>query len=211
MKTFYTPPKILQKMFPSFIWESKVDKILFSFDDGPNPETTETILESLRENNIKAIFFCVGENIAKYPLLVRKIITEGHTIANHSYSHQNITFSSKLKINEQIELCSKAIIGELGDGPKYYRPPHGRFDHRTNKILQKQNLTNVMWSLLTYDYKNDLNIVKFAVQKNLTKKSIIVMHDSNKSKDIIVESINLIVEEADKNGFQIGEPSECLS
>ena len=210
MRYFYTPPKVLQKMFPKFVWESKSDKILLTFDDGPNPDTTEMILENLSKHNIKAIFFCVGENLNKYPFLVKKIISEGHTIGNHTHSHQNIVSSSKSKIDEQIELCSKAIQEEIGTAPKYFRPPHGRFDLRTNRLMQKHQLTNVMWSLLTYDYKNDLNIVKFTVQKYLTKKSIIVMHDSNISKDIISNSIEFIVEEADNSGFQIGEPSECL-
>jgi hypothetical protein len=67
-----------------------------------------------------------------------------------------------------------------------------------------------MWSLLTYDYKNDLNIVKFAISKNLFSNSIIVLHDSNKSKDIISESIKVITEEVEKKKYQIGKPSECL-
>ena len=72
------------------------------------------------------------------------------------------------------------------------------------------NLKAVMWSLLTYDYKNDFNIVKFAVRKYLEKNSIIVLHDSLKSKNIILESINYIVEESSRRGFQIGVPAECL-
>jgi hypothetical protein len=68
-----------------------------------------------------------------------------------------------------------------------------------------------MWSLLTYDYKNDLAFVKFATQKYLNKDSIIVLHDSNKSKNIIVDSISLISDEAGKRNYQFGDPEECLS
>lgn len=210
MKVFYTPPKILQKMFPNFVWESKINKVLLTFDDGPNPDTTEIILERLRKHNIKALFFCVGENIKKYPHLIEKIIAEGHIIGNHSYSHKNITIMSKSKINKQIKLCSNAIQEYCGRNPKYFRPPHGRFDLRTNSFMKKHRLANVMWSLLTYDYKNDLNIVKFAVQNYITKSSIIILHDSNKSKDIIYASIDFIVEEVQKRGFEFGETSECL-
>lgn len=210
MKVFYTPPKILHKMFPNFIWESKVDKVLLTFDDGPNPNTTKMILEQLSKHNIKALFFCVGENIKKYPYLIEKIITEGHIIGNHSYSHKNITILSRSKINEQIELCSRVVQEYCRISPQYFRPPHGKFDLRTNSFMKKHLLTNVMWSLLTYDYKNDLNIVKFAVQNYITKKSIIVLHDSNKSKDIICATIDFIVEEVEKRGFEFGETSECL-
>ena len=210
MKIFYTPPKILQKMFPNFVWESKVDKILLTFDDGPNPETTEIILEQLSKYNIKVLFFCVGENIKKHPHLIKKIIAEGHIVGNHSYSHKNITFKGRAKIDDEIQLCSDATQKVIEVRPEYFRPPHGRFNLRTNSFMKKHKLTNVMWSLLTYDYKNDLNIVKFAVQNYLTKNSIIVLHDSNKSKDIICASIDFIVEEADKRGFEFGETSECL-
>lgn len=210
MKVFYTPPKTLQKMFPNFIWESKVDKVLLTFDDGPNPNTTEMILEQLSKHNIKALFFCVGENIKKYPHLIEKIISEGHIIGNHSNSHKNITILSRSKINEQIELCSRVVQKYCSISPQYFRPPHGKFDLRTNSFMKKHLLTNVMWSLLTYDYKNDLNIVKFAVQNYITKNSIIVLHDSNKSKDIICATIDFIVEEVEKRGFEFGETSECL-
>ncbi|MBZ0200165.1 MAG: hypothetical protein K8H86_09880, partial [Ignavibacteriaceae bacterium] len=71
-------------------------------------------------------------------------------------------------------------------------------------------LKNIMWSLLTYDYKNDINVVKFAVQKFLKDNSIIVLHDSLKSKEIIADSIELIINEAEKKGFTFGEPDECL-
>jgi len=71
-------------------------------------------------------------------------------------------------------------------------------------------MKNVMWSLLTYDYKNDLSIVKYSVKKYLRKNSIIVLHDSLKSKDIICDSIKFIAEEAAQKGFEFGEPEECL-
>ncbi len=67
-----------------------------------------------------------------------------------------------------------------------------------------------MWSLLTYDYKNDLNLIKLAVNKYLKTNSIIVLHDSLKSKNVVLEGIEIIFEEARKRGFEIGEPAGCL-
>ncbi len=68
-----------------------------------------------------------------------------------------------------------------------------------------------MWSLLTYDYKNDISIVKFAVEKYLKQNSIIVLHDSNKSKEIINDSISFIADEVRKKNYQFGEANECLN
>ena len=68
-----------------------------------------------------------------------------------------------------------------------------------------------MWSLLTFDYKNDLNIVKFALDHYLTENSIIVLHDSDKSKNVIENSIEIIAEKSAEKGFDLGAPSECLN
>lgn len=210
MKFKYTPPKIIQNLFKDFIWKSKCKKVLLSFDDGPNPNTTVVILKKLKEYKCKAIFFCVGENIERYPELTRKIIDEGHVIGNHSHSHKDILGTNRIIIENEIKQCSDSINKIVGNLPNYFRPPRGRFNFRTQNQISKHDMKNVMWTLLTYDYKNDLNIVKFAVQKYLSKDSIIVLHDSNKSKNIIAQAIDFIFKEAKRKGFEIGEPLECL-
>ncbi len=93
---------------------------------------------------------------------------------------------------------------------KYFRPPYGRFTFGLNKILDSVGMKNVMWSLLTYDYKNDINIVKFALDNYLKSNSIMVFHDSDKSKGIIVDSIRYAIENINRKGYSIGTPAECL-
>lgn len=208
-KLKFVPPKIFHLFFRKTIWNSQIEKILFTFDDGPNPETTPIILKKLEDNSIKAIFFCVGENVGRYPELVKAIIANGHTIGNHTQSHQNINFFNK-NVNISIDNCSETIENIVGIRPSYFRPPHGRIGLLTESILKKHKLKNVMWSLLTCDYKNDINIVKFTVEKYLKNNSIIVLHDSLKSKSIIAESIDFIVKKAAENEFEIGDPAECL-
>lgn len=210
MKTSYDPPIILKKIFSSFYWNSVTDKILLTFDDGPNSETTDIILKELDNFSVKSIFFCVGENLEKYPSLAKEIIAEGHILANHTQKHQKLTELSNSSIDESIEKVQRFATEYLDYKISYFRPPHGRFTLGTKKILKKYDLQNVMWSLLTYDYKNDLNIVKFALGNYLNKDSIIVLHDNNKSKDIIADSIKLAVEETQKRNYQFGTPTECL-
>ncbi|MCB9207143.1 MAG: polysaccharide deacetylase family protein [Ignavibacteriales bacterium] len=210
MKYLYNPPLIIKKIFRDFIWESKTSKILLTFDDGPNPNSTEIILKEFENHSIKTIFFCVGENLEKYKSLTQEILSQGHEIGNHTNKHQIITRQNKNQIKESISKVQNILLENNAYQIKYFRPPHGKFDFRTNKILSDFNLKNVMWSLLTYDYKNDINIVKFAVSKYLQKNSIIVLHDSNKSKDIIADSIKIIVEEVERKNYQFGKPSECL-
>lgn len=210
MKWSYNPPYLVKKIFSDFQWESENPKILITFDDGPNPKTTELILKELDNHSIKTIFFCVGENLEKYSSLAKEILMEGHDIGNHTFNHKKITKLSESKSYASIKKLQYLSASKLNYNIKYFRPPHGRFNFQTNKTLKQLDLINIMWSLLTYDYKNDLNIVRFALAKYLTANSIIVLHDSNKSKRIIVDSIKQIVEEVEKKKFKIGQPSECL-
>ena len=211
MKYRHNPPFILKKLFSDFYWNTSNDKLLLTIDDGPNPETTEIILKKLADEKMKALFFCVGENIQKYPELVRFILNEKHTIGNHTLNHKILTKISNPEKDSQIELVNFIMKESFDYKVKYFRPPHGQFQLSTSGLMRKHNLKNVMWSLLTYDYKNDLAFVKFATQKYLNKDSIIVLHDSNKSKNIIVDSISLISDEAGKRNYQFGDPEECLS
>ena len=210
MKFQYNPPVIVKKMFPSFRWESKVKKILLTFDDGPVPGLTELILRKLSDNNIKGLFFCVGSNIKKYPSLIEDIIKEGHCLGNHTYNHTNLTSPDFNPIVE-IDGINRYIYDKYGIEIKYFRPPHGRFNLYTNKILKERNMVNVMWSLLSYDFTGDLSKVKMSVSWCLQNNSIVVLHDNIKSGNIISDSIDYIVREAEIKGLSFGEPVECLN
>jgi peptidoglycan-N-acetylglucosamine deacetylase len=211
VKYLYNPPFLLKKIFSDFYWETSSGKILLTFDDGPLPETTVFILKELSDLKIKSLFFCIGNNLKKYPTLFNEIISEGHAIGNHTFNHKKLTELEIPKIQEEIDMFNNYVKENFNSSVKYFRPPYGKFNLSLRKILKEKKMKNVMWSLLTYDYKNDYNLVKFAVMKYLKQNSIIVLHDSLKSKNIIVQSINFIFEEAEKRGFQIGEPSECLN
>lgn len=209
MKSQYDPPFLLKQVFPGFQWESKIDKILLTFDDGPVFGITENILKKLNDFKLKAAFFCVGNNILRNSSLASDIIKEGHTVGNHTFNHSKLTipaFDDYVEIDRFNELAKD----KLGYDVKYFRPPHGRFNLTTGNLLRNKNLTNVMWSLLTYDFRGNPSLVRNSVVKYLKKNSIIVLHDSLRSRDIILDSISFIVDEASGKGFSFGEPAECL-
>ena len=211
MKYLYNPPISLRKIFSDFSWNTNNGKVLLTFDDGPNPGTTEIILKKLSEEKIKALFLCVGENVQKYPELIKQIKDEGHSFGNHTFNHKILSKISNEEKDYQISTVNKIFLENFGVKLKYFRPSHGRFQLSTSSLMKKHQLKNIMWSLLTYDYKNDLSIVKFAVEKYLTPDSIIVLHDSNKSKNIISDSISFIADEVEKRNYQFGEAEECLN
>lgn len=210
LKYFYNPPFIIKKLFPDFLWDTSCGKVLLTFDDGPAKGSAEIIMNELSKSEVKAVFFCVGSNINNNPELTREILKEGHTIANHTFNHKMLTKISYDESVNEIVSFNKLMEEKFNYKVKFFRPPYGSFKLNTGKLISGSGLKNVMWSLLTYDYKNDLKLVKFAVEKYLERNSIIVLHDSIKSKNIIRDSIQIILEAANKKGFEMGEPGECL-
>ncbi len=208
--------KILQKLFPSTIWFNNSGgdgKILLTFDDGPNPDTTEKILAILDKYSIQAVFFCIGKNIDIYPELANKIIQQGHLIGNHTYSHTDLLFQSRKgiireidKFNDVLDRNSKNLLIDKSK-VTFFRPPYGRFDFRLEPILKRYNYKNIMWSVFTYDFKDDINKITKTVSKYMDNNSIVVLHDNNKSRDTVVESIEEIVKIAKEKGFEFANPN----
>ncbi len=207
----YNPPRIVKLLFNRFYWDSRSNEILITFDDGPNPGTTEIILELLNKQKIKALFFLVGENINKYPDLVKKILNDGHEIGNHTMNHAILTKLNKVERIKEIRSVQKIMLKNFGYSIRYFRPPHGRFFPNLSGELKELGLKNVMWSLLTYDFKNDFATVKSVTEKHLGGNSIVVFHDSKKSSKIIAESLELLFKTVEAKHFVIGEPNRCLN
>ncbi|PID26624.1 MAG: hypothetical protein CR982_09245 [Candidatus Cloacimonadota bacterium] len=189
MKYLYNPPKLIKKIFNNIVWNSN-NGIILTFDDGPIPKITEDILDKLDEIGVKAIFFTVGENIKRYPNIAKSIVERGHQIGNHSYNHSKTSLFEPFSVQkEKIVKSNKIIYDNFGIRCKLYRPPHGRFNLDTLRIVKDLNMDLMLWSCLTYDYTGDFNKVKKAF-KYLNKKSIITFHDSIKSGKIVVKSID---------------------
>jgi len=211
VKYNYTPPKFVRLFFNNFIWDTSNNKILLTFDDGPTEESTLKILNILKSNNIKAAFFCVGNNINKYPDLTSKILEDGHTIANHTMNHNLLTQMSREESVNNLAAFNKELKGKYDYEVKYFRPPHGKFNLKTNNLLNKLELKCVMWNLLTYDFQNDFDKVKYSIDNYLRNDSLLVFHDNKKCVDIIEQSLNYTIEKVSKLGFEFGEPQDCLN
>jgi peptidoglycan/xylan/chitin deacetylase (PgdA/CDA1 family) len=209
-KYFYDPPLPVKKVFSEYLWSSSCDKIILTFDDGPNSATTEKILRTLEEQNAQALFFCVGENLQRHETLAREIINSGHALGNHTWKHSILTNLKKNERADAIASVSEFALEKLDYEMKFFRPPHGKFYLGLNNTLKTLGLRNVMWSLLTYDYENNFDIVKFAIDNFLRRNSVVVFHDSDKSRDVIIKSLNYLFAKAKEKGFEFGKISECL-
>ena len=186
---FTKVPNFIQRFFPNIIWKKTTDekKIWLTFDDGPEEEVTEYILETLKKLNIKASFFLIGKNIQEFPELTKEIIKKGHIIGNHSFSHLNGFKSKNEEYIYDIELGQKLInekLVEMGitNKIKIFRPPYGRILPRQIKRL-KENYKIVMWDVFSWDFKKNISPEKIYnnVIDNVTEGSILVFHNNKKS------------------------------
>lgn len=144
------PPRIYRWLFPGALWripapEGQPKSVYLTFDDGPIPEMTPRILDTLDKYKIKATFFCVGENVRKHPELYKMLLEHGHRVGNHTYNHiQGIRFWSKNYIRNIAE-AAKYIDSDL------FRPPHGHM--RFPQVLRLRKLFRIiMWDVVTRDY-----------------------------------------------------------
>ena len=197
---FATTPKFIQALFPALVWrkETKNKEIWLTFDDGPYPEITPWILSVLKEEEIKATFFLVGQQIEEFPELVGAIINDGHLIANHSYSHGNGWLTSKEKYLKDIETCQ-----ELMPDNKLFRPPYGKIT-KAQIALLKDKYKIILWDVLSWDFQQNTSPkrVQENILKNTKSGSIIVMHNNQKSyknmQPILEETIQILK----KKGFR---------
>ncbi len=205
----YDPSSFGSILFPDIQWRSKTGKILLTFDDSPNEKITLELLKILSDLSIKALFFCIGRNIMQTGGLVAEISAEGHMLGNHSFHHTNLRKTPLAGVKQELRQTSELIEQITGSRPKFFRPPYGRFSRSIVRAAAEENLKTVLWSLLTFDYKNDLNLLKFAVQF-MRNDAIIVMHDNTKNASILRDGIISVNDFIRSQNFAIGTPQECL-
>ncbi len=127
-------------------------KVVLTFDDGPHPKTTPKVLEILKRRRIKAIFFVLGLQAAKYPELVKQIHNEGHLIGNHSYSHKNLAQLSETGLREELTRTSRLIESITGSRPEYLRPPYGAMNQKVMAVAQQEGMKIMLWTVDPKDW-----------------------------------------------------------
>ncbi len=198
MKTYFVKtPKFVQRLFPKRIWAFSTTKkeIYLTFDDGPIPKVTPWVLDLLKTYNAKATFFCIGKNISKHPEIFKKILSDRHSIGNHTYNHLN---GWKTNTEEYIDNCEKfdeilkqvqsdksTITKQQATSNNLFRPPFGKLTSKQSKILQKKGYKIIMWNVLSADFDKSISKEKCLenVLKNIQVGSVVVFHDSLKSEE----------------------------
>lgn len=196
-----------KRLFPDGYWGGSHDHdqptLFLTFDDGPNPATTPRLLEMLEQEGMKATFFLIGYNCARYPHLVEDIKRAGHEIGNHTYNHLMLPFLPTKKIESEIDLTSQLIHDITGEAPRIFRPPFGIMDPRTGQILKERGLTPVYWGSAPEDWSNpgSHRVIRRIMWK-ITDGTLIVLHEGADLGIQTLEAAKEIVYRCKTLGYQ---------
>lgn len=199
--------KLIKRLFSNQVWDlpNSEKKIYLTFDDGPTPEVTAWVLSVLKQHDIKATFFCIGDNIRKYPELFQQVIAEKHHIGNHTYNHLQGWKTSDKEYLENAKQCEEIIItqGNSSLKSKLFRPPYGKIRPSQSSQLRKKGYKIIMWDVLSADFDQQITPEKCLdnVIKNTTQGSIIVFHDSRKAFKNLEYALPKTIEILKEKGF----------
>jgi peptidoglycan-N-acetylglucosamine deacetylase len=197
----FRPGFFLKYLYPEAIFRIDTEeKILYlTFDDGPNPGSTEFLIGQLNKFGIKAMFFCSGNAVEKFPDLMKKLQNNGHLIGNHGYSHYNGWKTPTSVYKKDIEKASRFIDS------RFFRPPYGRLKRNQYREIIKE-YSIYFWDLMPYDFdknfsrEKSLNVLK----KKIRPGSVIVLHDTPNA--VTANLLNEFIEYALNNGYRFNLP-----
>ena len=154
------------------------NRLALTFDDGPTPGITERVLADLSKYNLHATFFLIGSKVDASPALARRIVEEGHDVANHSYTHPRLAGMSDSAVDQQISKTQEAIIRATGVTPVWFRPPYGAFRREQGPIAAKHGLGVAYWSVDPKDWSQPgSSAIASRVLSACQPGSIILLHD----------------------------------
>ncbi len=183
--------------------------IALTFDDGPWPKITEQVLDILRENDIKATFFWVGQALNNHKEIGKKVAAEGHIIANHTWNHQYHKVSQATAARE-IESTAELIKDLTGIETTIFRPPGGVEDNGLVDYVQKKDYINVMWSADSKDWYASASSIKNNVLNRAKPGRIVLLHDGGGNRIETVKALPGIIAELKKQGYRFVTIPELL-
>ena len=192
--------------------EGKV--VYLTFDAAYENGNVAKILHAMKEEGVTGTFFVLGNLIEKNGDLIKRMAEEGHTVANHTFSHKNMTkvgsyedFCAEL---QRLEIAYKSLTGE--DMPKYYRPPEGVFDERTMKFAKDAGYKTIFWSFAYADWDNNKQMsperAKAKIMENIHNGAVILLHPTSATN---AEIIGDVIRELKQEGYRFGSMEELTS
>jgi len=184
--------------------------VAMTFDDGPSPLTTPRLLDILKQRNIKATFFMIGQNAERNPEIVKRILAEGHEIGNHSWTHPQLSKLSDERVTEEITKTQDAIKNACGYTPILLRPPYGAITSRQKEWIEKQfGLSVIMWSVDPFDWKRPgASVIEQRILAGARPGAIILSHDIHKQT---VDAMPATLDALAQKGYKFVTVSQLIA
>ncbi|MDO5146433.1 MAG: polysaccharide deacetylase family protein [Eubacteriales bacterium] len=179
--------------------------VAITMDDGPNPDTTELMLDVLEENYAKATFFCLGQNVGYYPDTVKREYDLGMEVGTHTQSHKQLSALSSSALTEEIETAIEVTKEATGVAPLLMRPPYGAFNATVLEAAKSHGLCAVNWSLDTEDWKTKNADATYRMVMTATDGDVVLLHDIHEYN---VDAVRRFVPDLIAEGFQLVTVSE---
>ena len=190
-------------------------KIALTFDDGPDPVYTPQVLDLLKEYNAPSTFFLLGERVNKYPNITKRIIKEGHTIGNHSWSHPDLTTLNDQQLSTEILSTERVIEETINKETSLMRPPYGFISHNLIAKLKRMDYKIIHWSLDSLDWKaKEKEDVLTRTIPYLNQGAIILFHSAGGPKQSLmptVKALPIIIEKLRAHNIELVTVDELLS
>lgn len=185
--------------------------IYLTFDEGYEAGYTPKILDTLKENNVKAAFFITGHYLNSQPDLVKRMIDEGHIVGNHTVNHKSMPDLDDSKLEEEIKKLHTAVFEKFDYEMKYLRPPMGEFSSRTLALTKKLGYTTVMWSFAYDDWdeakQGREDYAKKKILDNIHNGCVMLLHANSKDNCNILDSI---IKDIKKSGYEFKTLNDFL-
>ncbi len=186
------------------------NSIALTFDDGPHAQNTPRLLDILKHAGVKATFFVVGQNAVLYPDILKRIVAEGHELANHSYSHPVLASLSESAVHDQLDRTHDAVLKATGISMKIMRPPYGALSEPQRRMVHAHyGYRTILWDVDPEDWKyRDAARVEREILARTRAGSIILSHDIHKTT---VDAMTSTIEVLAVKGFKFVTVSELLA
>ena len=168
--------------------------VFLTFDDGPHPVHTPEVLEVLRRHGAHATFFQIGEEVARYPELTRRVVAEGHAVGNHSWSHRDLSSLGRDEGSVELETANVVLADVLGQPPVLFRPPFGRLGPTTRSDAAAAGLETVVWDVDPLDWGcPGEDAIVSRVLAGVEDRTIVLLHDGGGDRSQTVAAVDRIL------------------
>ncbi|KLU64216.1 peptidoglycan-N-acetylglucosamine deacetylase [Desulfosporosinus acididurans] len=203
--TSLTAPSLVRIPGTYYMAHTQEKVVALTFDDGPDPIDTPQVLEILKEKEVRATFFVLGQAVKDNPRLLKRLANEGHEIGNHSYDHDY----KQQRLLKEISQTDDEVYAATGIHTYFYRPPGGFLSKAQLESIKKNGHVVALWSVDSKDWRNPgVNQIVKNVMNNVFPGAIILMHDGGYHRTQTVKALGLIIDSLKREGYRIVTLSE---